>query len=129
MRTQGRVLGVVAGLAVFAAVGGAVACETCGCKAAKACPAVKAQTTCPVMGGKINTNLFVDVKGVRIYVCCSACVAKVKADPDAYIAKIKTKGETPQSLAPGVCPKCGSDQKCETCRKAECEPKCPLSGK
>ena len=40
------------------------------------------QTICPVMGGAINTNLFVDAEGLRIYVCCPACLKAVKADPD-----------------------------------------------
>ena len=40
----------------------------------------KAQTVCPVMGEKINKELFVDVDGKRIYVCCDGCIAEVKAD-------------------------------------------------
>jgi hypothetical protein len=59
---------------------------------------VKAQTTCPVMGGKINKKLFVDVKGYRIYVCCNGCVETIKADPDKYIDKIKANGETPEKV-------------------------------
>jgi len=55
---------------------------------------IKAQTTCPVMGGKIDKNVFVDVKGYRIYLCCSGCAGKIKADPDKYIEKIKAKGES-----------------------------------
>jgi len=57
----------------------------------------KAQATCPVMGGKVDKNLFVDVKGYRIYVCCKGCVGTIKADPDKYLAKIKAKGETPEN--------------------------------
>ena len=52
----------------------------------------KAQTTCPVMGGKINKTQYVDVDGVRIYVCCPGCIGKIKADPAAYIAKLKAAG-------------------------------------
>lgn len=53
----------------------------------------KKQATCPVMGGKINKNIFVDAKGCRIYVCCKGCLDPIKADPDKYIEKIKAKGE------------------------------------
>jgi hypothetical protein len=59
---------------------------------------IKAQTTCPVMGGKINKKLFVDVKGYRIYVCCNGCVGTIKADPDKYIDKIKANGETAEKI-------------------------------
>lgn len=59
------------------------------------------QTTCPVMGGKINKELFVDANGVRIYVCCKGCIAKVKADPEKYIKQLQAEGveleKTPQS--------------------------------
>lgn len=53
---------------------------------------LKPQTTCPVMGGKINKAQYVDVKGNRIYVCCLGCVNTIKADPDKYIEKMKAKG-------------------------------------
>jgi len=56
------------------------------------------QTTCPVMGGAINTNLYVDVDGQRIYVCCTGCLAPIKQDPQKYIDKIKANGETVEKL-------------------------------
>ncbi len=52
----------------------------------------KAQTTCPVMGGKVNSKLHVDAEGVRIYVCCAGCIGAVKADPQKYIKKLKAEG-------------------------------------
>ncbi len=52
----------------------------------------KKQTTCPVMGGKINKAQYADVKGKRIYVCCGGCIAKVKADPEKYIKKLESEG-------------------------------------
>ena len=52
----------------------------------------KPQTTCPVMGGKINPKQYVDVKGYRIYVCCKPCAVQIKADPDKYIEKLKADG-------------------------------------
>jgi hypothetical protein len=52
----------------------------------------KKQTTCPVMGGKINKAQYADVKGNRIYVCCSGCIGKIKADPDKYIKQLEAEG-------------------------------------
>jgi YHS domain-containing protein len=56
--------------------------------------AVKKQSTCPVMGGAVNTNLFVDFEGKRIYVCCKGCLPEVKKDPAKYIAKLEKDGIT-----------------------------------
>ena len=50
------------------------------------------QTVCPVMGGKINKNLFVDVDGKRVYVCCKGCLPDLKQDPAKYIAQLEAKG-------------------------------------
>ena len=50
------------------------------------------QTVCPVMGGKVNTNLFVDAEGKRIYVCCKGCLGDLKSDPAKYIAQLEAKG-------------------------------------
>ena len=46
------------------------------------------QTTCPVMGGKINKNIFVEHKGRKVYFCCGGCEGKFKADPEKYISKL-----------------------------------------
>ena len=54
--------------------------------------APKKQTVCPVMGGKINTNLFVDAEGKRIYVCCPGCLPDLKQDPSKYIKKLEAQG-------------------------------------
>ena len=52
----------------------------------------KKQTTCPVMGGKINKAQYADVQGKRIYVCCPGCIGKIKAAPDKYIKILEDKG-------------------------------------
>lgn len=52
----------------------------------------KVQTTCPVMGGKSDSKIFVDHKGKRIYLCCSGCIAVAKADPEKYIKKLEAEG-------------------------------------
>ena len=56
------------------------------------------QKTCPVMGEPINNELYVDHAGKRIYVCCKACLSKVKADPKQYLKKIEDMDERPHSV-------------------------------
>ena len=63
-------------------------------------PADHAQTTCPVMGGKINKAIFADCQGKRVYFCCDACPAEFKKDPAKYIKILEDQGvvleKTPQ---------------------------------
>jgi hypothetical protein len=47
------------------------------------------QKTCPVMGGKVNKELYIDAEGYRIYVCCKGCISAIQADPEKYIEKLK----------------------------------------
>ena len=59
----------------------------------------KLQLTCPVMGGKIDKNLYVDTgsidaEGKRIYVCCEGCLEKLKADPQKYFKQLESQGIT-----------------------------------
>jgi len=56
------------------------------------------QTTCPVMGGAIDKNRYVDYDGKRIYVCCNMCVKTVKADPVKYIKKLEAEGVTIETV-------------------------------
>lgn len=49
----------------------------------------KKQTVCPVMGGAINTNIYVDHEGKRIYFCCGGCPAEFKKNPKKYIAQLE----------------------------------------
>ena len=63
----------------------------------KAVKEAKVQTICPVEGGKINKKIFVDVKGKRIYMCCSGCIESVKADPDKYMKILEDQGATKPS--------------------------------
>jgi outer membrane protein TolC len=52
----------------------------------------KLQTKCPVMGGSINKDLYVDHNGKRIYVCCPGCIKTVENNPEKYIKELKKKG-------------------------------------
>lgn len=64
---------------------------------------VKSQVMCPVMGGAVDKQLFVDHAGKRIYVCCRGCIGTVQKDPAKYIAKLEAEGITldkaPQAAA------------------------------
>ena len=46
------------------------------------------QTTCPVMGGEIDKNVYVDYQGKRVFFCCKMCVDKFKEDPEKYMKKL-----------------------------------------
>lgn len=59
---------------------------------------LKPQTSCPVYGGDIDKSLYADVNGKRIYVCCSACIAEVKKDPDKYIKKLESMGQGVEAI-------------------------------
>jgi YHS domain-containing protein len=49
---------------------------------------VAEQTTCPVMGGAINKDIFVEYQGKKVYFCCKECLDVFKANPEKYIAKL-----------------------------------------
>lgn len=61
------------------------------------------QKTCPVTGASlagVSNPLPVNVKGQTIYVCCSQCAAKVKADSDAYLARVAAERSGKKALSP-----------------------------
>ena len=70
-----------------------------------------AQTVCPLMGGKINKNIFTDYQGKRVYFCCADCVDTFKKDPAKYIKQMEDKGivldKAPATAPILLCPKCG----------------------
>ncbi len=68
-------------------------CGTCKPKSE-----VKAQETCPVMGGKINKTDYVDHDGKRIYVCCKGCIAPIEKDPAKYIKALEDQGVTVETV-------------------------------
>lgn len=59
----------------------------------------KTQTTCPVLGGKIDNKVYADYKGKRVYFCCSGCIQKFQNDPEKYLKKLETEGVTPEPAA------------------------------
>lgn len=61
------------------------------------------QTTCPVMEGKrINSRLYVDYQGHRIYVCCNPCVKAVRKNPEKYLKKLTDQGIVLQKVNQSV---------------------------
>ena len=44
------------------------------------------------MGGKIDSTIYTDIQGQRVYHCCPMCSAKLKADPDKYFKKAAAEG-------------------------------------
>ena len=52
----------------------------------------KNQTHCPVMGGKIDSTVFTDIQGQRVYHCCPGCSDPLKKDPDKYFKKAAAEG-------------------------------------
>ena len=46
------------------------------------------QTECPIMGGAIDKNLFVEYKGKKVYFCCAGCKDKFNEEPEKYLAKL-----------------------------------------
>jgi YHS domain-containing protein len=61
----------------------------------------KVQTVCPVMGGNIDKNLFIDYQGQRVYFCCPACLEVFKKDPEKFLQKMKDQGVTPEKSPEG----------------------------
>ncbi len=52
----------------------------------------KEQAMCPVMGGKVNKEIYVDHGGKRVYLCCAMCIDIFKKDPVKYIQKMEKDG-------------------------------------
>jgi YHS domain-containing protein len=54
----------------------------------------KPQTTCPVLGGNINKEVYADYQGKRIYFCCQGCDKEFEKNPEKYMQKLKNEGVT-----------------------------------
>jgi YHS domain-containing protein len=52
----------------------------------------KPQTLCPVMGDAIDSAVYSDIQGQRIYYCCKKCEKKLQADPEKYFKKAAEDG-------------------------------------
>lgn len=59
----------------------------------KADSTFKSQKTCPIMGGPIDKEIFVDYKDFRIYVCCERCISLVKKQPENALQQLRNMGQ------------------------------------
>ena len=50
------------------------------------------QTTCPVMGGPVNSDIYVDHQGQRVHFCCQGCVQAFQNDPERYVEVLRNQG-------------------------------------
>ena len=46
------------------------------------------QTICPVMGGPINKDIFVEYQGKKVYFCCAQCKGQFEKEPEKYLSKL-----------------------------------------
>jgi YHS domain-containing protein len=69
---------------------------------------LKHQTHCPVMGGVIDSSVYTDIQGQRVYHCCPMCSAKLKADPDKYFKKAAEEGVLFENIQT-TCPVSGEE--------------------
>ena len=56
----------------------------------------KPQTLCPVMGGEINKDIYVDYQGMRVYFCCAACKEPFLKEPEKYLQQMREAGVEPE---------------------------------
>ena len=47
------------------------------------------QTICPVAGNPVDTEVFIDHAGRRVFFCCPDCRPQFDADPDAYLPNLR----------------------------------------
>lgn len=60
------------------------------------------QTTCPVMGGKINKDHYVDYNDKRVYFCCPGCDDTfLENDPDQTIKDLEAEGVVFEEVSNG----------------------------
>lgn len=53
---------------------------------------LKYQETCPITGGKINKDFYLDIQGHRVYFSCKECIDSMKANPEKYFKKAGEEG-------------------------------------
>ena len=69
---------------------------------------LKPQTQCPVMGGSIDKDVYLDYQGQRIYFCCESCKGEFRKDPEKYMKKISDDKILLESVQK-KCPVMGGD--------------------
>jgi YHS domain-containing protein len=59
----------------------------------------KVQTVCPVSGKPVDTEVFIEKNGQKVYFCCKGCIGKYEAHPETY-AKTLANSYTYQTRCP-----------------------------
>ena len=66
------------------------------------------QTHCPVMGGKIDSTVYTDIQGQRVYHCCPGCSPELIKNPDKYFKKAAAEGVLFENIQT-ICPVSGKE--------------------
>ncbi|MDD3643162.1 MAG: YHS domain-containing protein [Candidatus Krumholzibacteria bacterium] len=64
---------------------------------------LKPQTLCPVMGGAIDSTIYTDYQGQRVYFCCPGCVDSFLSAPEKYFERAAADSilfESVQTICP-----------------------------
>lgn len=48
---------------------------------------------CPIMGNRINKNLFIQKDGRRVYICCKGCTKRVENNWEGTLRKLAEQAE------------------------------------
>ena len=63
-------------------------------------PRIEQQKVCPVSGGRLGsmgTPVKVLIGDQPLYLCCQACLAQVRKDPESYLKKVAVPGSKPDA--------------------------------
>ena len=91
---------LLSGIDMFkkALVGAVIAASLFWGPAATGFAAENYQEKCPIMGYRINKNVYADHNRNRVYFCCASCIDKFKKDPEGYLKKMKEAGVVPDEV-------------------------------
>lgn len=93
--TRNRGWIVTMAVLLMAAAGSMAQAHCGGCavdKGAKVEAVGQAQTECPIMGGEIDREVYLDHGGKRVYFCCTGCIDDFKESPEKYLKKMAKDG-------------------------------------
>jgi Cu(I)/Ag(I) efflux system membrane fusion protein len=60
--------------------------------------AKRPQVHCPVEGGTVDREVFVDYDGKRIYFCCPGCDQEFLDNPNDFLIKMEAEGIEPETI-------------------------------
>lgn len=98
----------IAAIVVFLLGGSLLAGDSKDKERVKLPNGLRYQETCPVTGGKINKDYYLDIQGHRVYFSCEACIDSMKADPERYFKKAGEEGVVFENILE-TCPFTGEE--------------------